>query len=103
MDRDVEQCAKALESGGFERKKASEPIEGVFGGPEYRGGCTCMSMEGSNEQRSEGKAGLSERTWTWVVLKGFEGEAGGAAQVHESSRGMDKLPMDLSKKTLKGS
>jgi hypothetical protein len=63
IDRDVEQCAKALERGGFERMSASEPIKGVFGGPEYRGGYTCTSVEGSNEQRSEGKAGLLEPRW----------------------------------------
>lgn len=103
MDKDVEQCAKALERGGLERKKASEPIEGVFGGPEYRGGCTCTSVEGSSEQISEGKASLSEQTRTWVVLGCSEGDAGDVAHVHESSRGMDKLPMELRKNSSRGS
>lgn len=62
MEREVEQCAKALESGGFERKSASVPIRGVLGGPEYRGGYTCMSVAGSSEQTSEGKANWSEGT-----------------------------------------
>ena len=62
MEREVEQCAKALESGGFERKSAAEPIKGVLGGPEYKGGYTCTSDTGSSEQTSEGKASWSERT-----------------------------------------
>lgn len=49
MEREVEQCAKALESGGFERKSAAEPIKGVLGGPEYKGGYTCTSDTGSSE------------------------------------------------------
>ena len=103
MDKDVEQCAKALESGGFERKKAAEPIEGVLDGPEYIGGCSCASMEGSSEQRSEGKAGRSEKPRTWVGVGCSEGDAGGAAHVHESSRGMDKLPIELCNKSSRGS
>jgi hypothetical protein len=64
MEREVEQCAKALESGGFERKSAAEPIEGVLGGPEYKGGYTCTSVAGSNEQTSEGKAKRTELSRT---------------------------------------
>ena len=62
MERDVEQCAKALESGGFERACAAEPIKGVLGGPEYKGGYTCTPVAGSSEQTSEGKAKRSEQS-----------------------------------------
>lgn len=103
MDKDVEQCAKALESGGFERKKAAEPIEGVLGGSEYMGGGSCASMEGSSKRRSEGNAGWSEKPWAWVGVECLEGDAGGAAHVHESSRGMDKLPIESCNKSSRGS
>ena len=64
MKRDVEQCARALESGGFERVTAAVPITGVLGGPEYKGGYTCTPVEGSSEQTSEGKANRSEQPRT---------------------------------------
>lgn len=100
MDRDVEQWAKALERGGFEREKASEPMRGVLGGPEYIGGYTCTPMEGSSEQISEGKAGWSGRTGALIALGSF---ARGVVHVHRSSRGMDKLPVDLCMKSSRGS
>ena len=61
-----------------------------------------MPIEGSSEQRSEGKAGRLEQTRTWVGL-GFEGDTGGTIHVHESSRGMDKSLIELSKKSSRGS
>jgi len=100
MERDVEQCAKALEIGGFERVCASEPIRGVLGGPEYKGGCTCTSVAGSSEQMSEGKAKRSEQSRTKGVLGCFEG---GTDPGHESSKVSDKLPVDVCKKSSRSS
>ena len=91
IDSEVEQCAKVLESRGLVRKEAPEPIKGVLGGPEYRGGCTCMCAEGSSKQRSEGKASWSKRTGVCVVFGCLEGDADA---VHWSCRGMGRLPVD---------
>jgi len=100
MESEAEQCAKALESGGCERKSAAEPIKGVLGGPEYKGGYTCTSDTGSSEQTFEGKANWSERTWVWVHL-GYGVRAG--AWVGDVSRDLDKLPAEFCEKLLGGS
>ena len=71
---------------------AAEPIRGVLGGPEYKGGYTCTSVPGSSEYTSEGNANWPERT-----RAAFGCSEGGAdaALVHESSRNLDKLPVEL--------